>query len=163
MAAASSIKLTARATCKKCRKCLALRHNGAEHGLTCAGMSRHAFRALRGLAMVCLAIALGGAVSACNRSNASSDAANGEPTFASICARCHGSDGKGGVPAAEGANAPRNFCDAAFQAARTDEQLKAVIRKGKGGMPAFGNLFSDVELQGLVHKIRSFNPGAKGS
>ncbi|MET0793015.1 MAG: cytochrome c [Polyangiaceae bacterium] len=78
-------------------------------------------------------------------------------TFTTICARCHGSDGKGGV-APEGSNAPRNFCDAAFQASRTDEQLKQVIRQGKGAMPAFGNLFTDPDLQGLVRKIRSFNP-----
>jgi mono/diheme cytochrome c family protein len=110
------------------------------------------------------ALSLGGALSAfaCNRSGAGLGAQNGEQTFATICARCHGSDGKGGVPAAEGANAPRNFCDAVFQGARTDEQLRNVIRKGKGGMPAFGNLFSDADLQGLVHKIRSFNPAAKG-
>ncbi len=113
--------------------------------------------------MASLAIGLSGALCvACNRSEANGQAQDGEQTFASICAKCHGSDGKGGVPAAEGANAPRNFCDAAFQAARTDEQLTEVIRKGKGGMPAFGNLFSEAELQGLVHKIRSFNPAAKG-
>jgi len=82
-------------------------------------------------------------------------------TFTTICARCHGSDGKGGVPAAEGSNAPRNFCDAAFQANRTDEQLKQVIRRGKGAMPAFGNLFSDADLQGLVLQIRSFDPNRK--
>jgi mono/diheme cytochrome c family protein len=114
--------------------------------------------------MASLAIGSSGVLSAaCNRSGANGQAQNGEQAFASICAKCHGSDGRGGVPAAEGANAPRNFCDAAFQAARTDEQLKEVIRKGKGGMPAFGNVFSDAELQGLVHKIRGFNPAAKGA
>ena len=83
-----------------------------------------------------------------------------EQTFNTVCGRCHGADGKGGV-APEGSNAPRNFRDAAFQASRTDEQLKQAIRGGKGAMPGFGNLFSDGDLQGLVHKIRSFDPGAK--
>lgn len=83
-------------------------------------------------------------------------------TFTTICARCHGSDGKGGFAPDDGhSNGPRNFCDAAFQASRTDEQLKQVIRQGKGAMPAFGNLFSDADLQGLVLKIRSFNPDGK--
>ena len=50
---------------------------------------------------------------------------------------------------------------AAFQASRSDEQLKQVIRMGKGAMPGYGSLFSDVDLQGLVGKIRSFDPGAK--
>jgi mono/diheme cytochrome c family protein len=81
-------------------------------------------------------------------------------TFATVCARCHGSDGKGGV-APEGSNAPRNFCDAAFQASRSDEDLKHAIRKGKGAMPPFGNVFSDALLGGLVRKVRSFDPDGK--
>jgi len=56
---------------------------------------------------------------------------------------------------------PRNFCDAAFQASRSDEQLKQVIRQGKGAMPAFGNLFSEDELKGLVLEVRRFDPARK--
>jgi hypothetical protein len=66
-------------------------------------------------------------------------------------------DGKGGI-AAGGANAPRNFCDSAFQASRSDDDLKQVIRKGKSAMPAFGEAFSESDLCGLVHKLRSFDP-----
>jgi mono/diheme cytochrome c family protein len=98
---------------------------------------------------------------ACQRNDSGSPAQKAMQTFDSVCAKCHGADGRGGVPAMEGANPPRNFCDAAFQASRSDEQLKQVIQKGKGGMPAFGNLFTDAELQGLVSKIRSFDPANK--
>jgi mono/diheme cytochrome c family protein len=102
-----------------------------------------------------------GTAPGCQRSTPGEQAAEpAEQTFRSVCARCHGADGKGGV-APEGANPPRNFRDAAFQASRTDEQLKQVIRMGKGAMPGYGSLFSDVDLQNLVHKIRSFDPGAK--
>ena len=80
-----------------------------------------------------------------------------EQTYRSACGRCHGADGKGGF-APEGQNPPRNFCDAAFQRDRSDEQLALVIRSGKGSMPAFGNLFTDSELRGLVQKIRRFRP-----
>ena len=83
--------------------------------------------------------------------------ADGEKIFGNVCARCHGADGKGGV-AAGGMAAPRNFCDHAFQASRSDQDLKTVIKHGKGGMPAFGDLFSDSDLSGLVQKIRSFDP-----
>ncbi|HEY1535532.1 MAG TPA: cytochrome c [Polyangiaceae bacterium] len=113
----------------------------------------------RGLGALGLGAALW--VVACHRSEGDPAQENAEQTFVSVCAKCHGSDGKGGVPAAEGANPPRNFCDASFQASRSDEDLKQVIRKGKGGMPAFGNLFSDAELLALVHKIRCFNPASK--
>jgi mono/diheme cytochrome c family protein len=103
-----------------------------------------------------------GTAAACQRHAGASDQATeaAEQTFRTLCGRCHGADGKGGV-APEGVNAPRNFCDSAFQAGRTDEQLKQAIVRGKGAMPGFGNLFSDADLQGLVRKIRSFDPGAK--
>jgi mono/diheme cytochrome c family protein len=101
-------------------------------------------------------------LSACHRSEVDPATESAEQTFASVCAKCHGADGKGGVPAAEGANPPRNFCDASFQASRSDDDLKQVIRKGKGGMPAFGNLFSDADLGALARKIRSFKPASQG-
>ncbi|MES1178572.1 MAG: cytochrome c [Myxococcales bacterium] len=117
----------------------------------------------RGVARVLSLTALLFALPSCQREKGGdARAAAAAQTFTKICARCHGSDGKGGVPAMEGSNAPRNFCDAAFQASRTDEQLKQVIRQGKGAMPAFGNLFSDADLEGLVLKIRSYNPDPKG-
>ena len=108
-----------------------------------------------------LAVLLAGAA-ACKRAGSGPEqtAERAEQTFNSVCGRCHGADGKGGF-APEGTNAPRDFCDASFQASRTDEQLKQAIRVGKGAMPGFGNVFSDADLQALVHKIRSFDPGAK--
>jgi mono/diheme cytochrome c family protein len=110
-----------------------------------------------GWLLVLLGIPLG-----CQRSESGPEQAaeRVEQTYRTVCGRCHGADGKGGV-APEGVNAPRNFCDPTFQASRTDEELKQAIRVGKGAMPGFGNLFSDVDLQGLVRKIRSFDPGAK--
>jgi mono/diheme cytochrome c family protein len=98
----------------------------------------------------------------CNRAleNDAQAMASAEETFAKVCARCHGTDGKGGV-GPEGSNAPRNFRDGTFQANRTDEELKLAIQKGKGGMPPFGDLFSDPVLAALVRKVRSFNPRAK--
>ena len=125
-------------------------------------MVARAFPSLGSAVRLCCWPVLLATAAACQRSGAGSDPAadRAERTFNTVCGRCHGSDGKGGV-APEGVNAPRNFCDSAFQASRTDEQLKQAIRLGKGAMPGFGNLFSDVDLQGLVHKVRSFDPGVK--
>jgi len=125
-------------------------------------MVARAFPSLGNALRLCCWPVLLATTAACQRSGAGSDPAaeRAERTFNTVCGRCHGSDGKGGV-APEGVNAPRNFCDSAFQASRTDEQLKQAIRLGKGAMPGFGNLFSDVDLQGLVHKVRSFDPGVK--
>jgi mono/diheme cytochrome c family protein len=78
--------------------------------------------------------------------------------FAGVCGRCHGQDGRGGV-AEPGRPTPRNFHDAAFQADRTDEQIRAVIANGKGGvMPPFAATFSAAEIDGLVARVRSFDP-----
>src|SRR5258705_11252065 len=95
----------------------------------------------------------------CKRKEIEGDThAEAKHLFDSVCGKCHGSDGRGGVPAAEGQPAPRNFCDAAFQASRSDGELKQAIVAGKGPMPPFGALFDDQQLTLLVPYIRGFNP-----
>jgi mono/diheme cytochrome c family protein len=82
----------------------------------------------------------------------------GAQVFDAICARCHGPEGRGGPPDSTGVG-PRNFHDGDFQAARSDDELKRVIREGKNGhMPAFGSAFDAAQLDGLVARIRSYNP-----
>lgn len=96
---------------------------------------------------------------ACKGASRGGDAhAETKRLFDSVCGKCHGSDGRGGVPAAEGLAPPRNFVDADFQASRTDAQLREAIVKGKGQMPPYGKLFDEPQLAGLVAHIRSFNP-----
>jgi mono/diheme cytochrome c family protein len=93
----------------------------------------------------------------CQRGQAEGDTrAEARQLFDSACAKCHGRDGRGGVPAAEGLPAPSNLRDPAFQASRTDEQLKQVIKHGKGPMPPFGVLFDEAQTTQLVAYIRSF-------
>lgn len=78
--------------------------------------------------------------------------------FDSVCAKCHGADGRGGVPSAEGQPAPRNFSDPSFHSSRSDADLRKAIREGKGPMPPFAALFDDTQTTLLVAYIRSFNP-----
>jgi len=102
----------------------------------------------------CLAVSGG-----CKRQPGAGDShAETKRLFDSVCGKCHGSDGKGGVPSAEGQPAPRNFCDAAFQASRTDDDLRKIIKQGKGPMPPFGALLDDRQLTQLVAYIRGFKP-----
>jgi mono/diheme cytochrome c family protein len=77
--------------------------------------------------------------------------------FTTACARCHGPEGRGGLPLWEGGPSPRNFHDHAFQQSRTNEEIMHTIRNGKGGMPPFGTLFSDEQVAQLVLQIRSFD------
>jgi mono/diheme cytochrome c family protein len=98
-------------------------------------------------------------VAGCQRKSIEGDShAEAQHLFDSTCAICHGRDGRGGVPAAEGQPAPRNFCDTAFQASRSDDDLKKAIRDGKGPMPPFAPLFDDSQLTLLVAYIRGFTP-----
>jgi mono/diheme cytochrome c family protein len=112
------------------------------------------------LAYLTLAVALvtiaGGA--GCKRKEVEgSTRAEAKHLFDSVCAKCHGADGRGGVPSAEGQPAPRNFADPSFQASRSDEDLRRAIREGKGPMPPFGALFDQAQTTLLVDYIRQFN------
>jgi mono/diheme cytochrome c family protein len=86
--------------------------------------------------------------------------AQGKALFGSMCARCHGDDGAGGMPAYDGGPAPRNFTDHEFHTKRVDAELRQTIINGKGlGMPAFGTTFTSEQLDALVAHVRSFDRG----
>lgn len=68
------------------------------------------------------------------------------------CASCHGPTGRGDGPEGPMVRAP-DLTQAVWQARVTDEQLAETIRRGRGRMPAFGEL-PDAVVQGLVRRIR---------
>ncbi len=84
--------------------------------------------------------------------------------FGTVCATCHGSEGKGDGPAAASLNPkPRNYTDPAWQASVTDDDLKKTILLGGQGvgkspmMPGQPQLKDQPEvLDGLVKIIRDF-------
>jgi mono/diheme cytochrome c family protein len=110
---------------------------------------------------ISLAFALGLALAVaagCKRTSAQGDTqAEAKHLFDSVCAKCHGSDGRGGVPSAEGLPAPSNFTDPAFHASRSEADLRNAIKNGKGPMPPFGALFDETQTTLLVSYIRAFN------
>jgi len=94
----------------------------------------------------------------CSSASATSNAPSAEVIFDSVCARCHGADGSGGLRLPDGTS-PRNFRDPVFQAERSDAQIRAAIIDGKNGaMPGFGQGFGALVIDGLVARIRSFDP-----
>ena len=96
----------------------------------------------------------------CKKSTAAT--ADGPQLFVNACSRCHGTEGAGGLPLYDGGPSPQDFRDHAFQRSRTDEQLKMTIQNGKGaGMPPFGTMFDDAQLDALVATIRGFDPERK--
>jgi mono/diheme cytochrome c family protein len=80
----------------------------------------------------------------------------GNKVYQDRCALCHGPEGKGEGPAAAALNPkPRNHTDGAYMNSRTDAQLLEVIRHGKGGMPAWGGVLSETEIQAVLKHVRS--------
>jgi cytochrome c oxidase cbb3-type subunit 3 len=68
------------------------------------------------------------------------------------CARCHGRGGRGDGP--EGPMyRPADLTRAAFQDQATDEDIKAVILKGRNKMPKFDHLPPKI-VDGLVRHVR---------
>jgi len=80
----------------------------------------------------------------------------GRKVYQDRCVLCHGAEGKGDGVAAAGLNPkPRNHTDGAYMSTRTDEDLIGVIRNGKGGMPAWGSILSEQEIQAVLKYVRS--------
>ena len=111
----------------------------------------------RWAAVVGLAVAVVGLGGGC-RPAQSQESAQGKALFESVCARCHGREGRGGVAQGPGTPAPRDFTDATFQRTRTDAQIRETIVHGRAGgaMPPFGTAFTAEELDALVQQVRAF-------
>jgi mono/diheme cytochrome c family protein len=73
--------------------------------------------------------------------------ASGAEIYSLLCARCHGSDLRGGVgPQLGGADAS--------SVDQPDEYLTTTISRGKGRMPTFGTSLSDEQIERVVQYIR---------
>ena len=79
----------------------------------------------------------------------------GRKLYNAACAKCHGEDGGGGITPVAGANASRDLSDPSWQAAVTDEEMRQLIRDGRGAMPAFGNVFSLDKIDTVVKHVRT--------
>jgi len=81
--------------------------------------------------------------------------------FARACSKCHSADGTGGLPMAANGPRPINFHDPAWQASRTDAEILAGIRDGRGAMPPFRDVLKPDEINALAAHVRSLNSGTR--
>lgn len=95
-------------------------------------------------------------------SYATGDPVKGKESFNTICATCHGPEGKGDGPAAAALDPkPRNLSDAAYVSGLTDDHLFKVVKEGgaanglSAGMPAWGSALSDDQIWNVIAYIRS--------
>lgn len=81
--------------------------------------------------------------------------------FRNNCARCHGADGRGKTPTGELYKAP-DFTDADWWQENakitSTRSLAGIVRRGKGGMPAFGKKLKRSDITALVNHVRRFRP-----
>jgi mono/diheme cytochrome c family protein len=83
-----------------------------------------------------------------------------ERVWFGLCATCHGVDGRGSWRAALFLIRPGDFTDPKCLQGVSDQALASIIKNGgaavgKPGMPAFGALLSDADLDALVAYVRS--------
>jgi len=68
--------------------------------------------------------------------------------FAASCGWCHSDGGRAAGKGPQLMNSPR-----------TDDYLRTRIKIGKqGGMPAFGEVFSDAQIDAIIKYLRSLKP-----
>ena len=100
-------------------------------------------------AVACFALALSG----CRKAPKSPEE-RGAGIFARSCASCHGPTGRPapglGLPVM-----PRDLSDARLYQERSDAELAAAIRDGKGAMPAFGALLGDEDLKLVIAHLHT--------
>ena len=75
------------------------------------------------------------------------------------CARCHGADGRGDTPLGHTYKSP-DFTDPEWWRKNSNitstAKLSEIVRRGKGGMPAFGKKLTRTEIRLLVGYVRKF-------
>lgn len=114
-------------------------------------MTRWAPVLARSLTWVCA----GGLAFACERDQ--TPLGRGGRIFQRTCSTCHGPDGRG-IQRLGLIKPPRDLTQSEFHAQFTDQQLREVIRYGKGQMPAFGGLMADEDIGHVLTFIRSLGP-----
>jgi cytochrome c6 len=74
-------------------------------------------------------------------------------TYKAKCTACHGADGRGDTPAGKSTKV-RSFADPEVVKA-SDDDLAAIIEKGKAKMPGYGKSMKPDEIKDMVAYIRS--------
>jgi len=114
----------------------------------------HRAAATLGLTAAIIVTTLAGA--ACSRSAPAERAAvDAKALFAQACAKCHAGDGSGGLPMVANGPRPIDLTSADWQRARTDAEVLAAIRTGRGAMPPFDGVLTVEQIAALGAHVRT--------
>ena len=81
-------------------------------------------------------------------------AGDGEETFKTTCAKCHGADGIGKTPVGKSMSMP-DLATPKIQA-KSDATLNDIVTNGFNLMPGFKNRLSATEIADVVKYLRTF-------
>jgi mono/diheme cytochrome c family protein len=88
--------------------------------------------------------------------------AAGRKTYARLCVRCHGPEGRGDGGGAGAGGQPADFTDATWDFGSSDGEIFSVIRDGTSAdMEAYGERISANEIWQLVHFLKSLGSDPK--
>jgi mono/diheme cytochrome c family protein len=77
----------------------------------------------------------------------------GADTYKSKCQMCHAADGTGSTPAGKSTKViPFNSPDIV---SKSDADLIAITKNGKGKMPAYGSKLTDAQITDVIAHIRT--------
>lgn len=80
---------------------------------------------------------------------------DGAALFAQACAKCHSADGTGGLPIVANGPRPVDLTSAEWQRSRSDADLTAAIRTGRGAMPPFEGVLTAEQISALASHVRT--------
>ena len=84
------------------------------------------------------------------------DTNKGKKVYEAKCLTCHGKEGRGDGPTAQGlGKKPRNFTEPDFLKTRTDADLKKTILEGRPPMPAFKGTLKDKDIDEVIPFVKS--------
>jgi mono/diheme cytochrome c family protein len=75
--------------------------------------------------------------------------------FAQACAKCHAADGTGGLPTVVNGPRPIDLTAADWQGARSDAEVVAAIRTGRGAMPPFEGVLTAEQIDALGTYVKT--------
>jgi len=124
--------------------------------------SRRALIAL-GVALAAIGVFTGGVAWILDTPKPAPGATRGERLFLTLCAPCHGEDGRGSWRAALFMIRPGDLTDGARMAQHTDQYLFDITKSGgspigRPGMPGFEHI-ADADVTELVRYMRTISRG----
>jgi mono/diheme cytochrome c family protein len=114
-------------------------------------------------AVICVLMVAAACATDTPAAGSASQSRSPKQTFERACAKCHGADGRGGLPMVAGGPAPRNLRDAGWQASRSDNEVLSAIRDGRGAMPPFRDVLTTEEQEAALLYVREIGRTGKSA